>query len=102
MSRGGLIESRGDRGQRTELIEVATYFKGVHLIHCAINGGGNLTFGYSTTQITKSWDTVSHETTSLQNTVILYSCGSTRIFSCSLPHTRIYSFPGFIMFHYGE
>src|SRR5205085_10948849 len=98
MRRGGLIESSGDRRQRTKLVEVATQFKYAHLIHRTINGSGNLAFGYCTTQIAKSWGTVSHETTSLQNTVTLNSIN----ILWSLPQTRLLTPEGFNMSLYGE
>lgn len=61
--------SGGNCGKGTEFAEIATQFKDAYLVHGAIYSSGYMPFSNGTTNISKSRDTVGHETTSLQNTV---------------------------------
>src|SRR5579863_1515272 len=68
------MSSRNSR-QGTEFVEIPSYVQCVHLVHRAFNSRRDLPFNYRATQVSKRWDTVSHEKTSLQNTVTVILTG---------------------------
>jgi len=57
-----VIEECGKRGKGTEFIEIATKFKCIDLVHRAFDSDRDMTFSNSTTNISKSRDTVGHKT----------------------------------------